>query len=256
MFRYLLYWFILCALLLLLSGCANKVRDIAGFNKRIVFQFTVQGKLALNNENITYYIVINAPSGQKDQVLDPATNGPRINGPSLNDLPQFLAGRLPFIGLLPGDVPSQWTDFYYLQGTADGKGAMGRGRLNPISRAPEIIQRNYPIDNLWRKLSDSTFEVQILFNDLTSASDTPANFVFNLATGDSIDTGQGFLYDYWRANIPFAVRTGILNSVVEDLDPNPQIILRPIPGRPLPQLPPGVNQADVNIISYKYRIVQ
>lgn len=255
MLRHLLL-FVLLVSAALLSGCAKKIRDIAGFNKRVVFQFTVQGKLALDNENITYYIVINAPSGRKDQPLDPATSGPRINAPSLNDLPQFLAGRLPFIGALPGDVDSQWTDFYYLQGTADGKGAMGRGRWNPISRAPEIVQRNYPIDNLWRKLSESSFEVQILFSDLTSASDAPANFVFNLASSDSIDTGQGFLYDYWRANIPFAVRTGTVNSQVEDLDPNPQIILRPIPGRPLPQLPPGVNPADVNILSYKYRIVQ
>jgi hypothetical protein len=242
--------------LLFLSGCANKVRDVAGFNKRIVFQFSVQGQLALNNENVTYYIVLNAPTGRKDQPLDPATEGPRVNGPSLNDLPQFLAGRLPFIGLLPGDVDSRWTDFYYLQGTADGKGAMGRGRLNPLTRVPEIIQRNYPIDNLWRKVSDSTFEVQILLSDLSGGSEAPANFVVNLASSDSIDNGQGYLYDYWRSNIPFAVRTGTLNSLIEDRDPNPQIIMRLIPGKPIPQLPLGINQADVNIISYNYRIIQ
>ncbi|PIQ26690.1 hypothetical protein COW36_00975 [bacterium (Candidatus Blackallbacteria) CG17_big_fil_post_rev_8_21_14_2_50_48_46] len=241
---------------LLLNGCANKVRDIANFNKRVVFQFFVQGKLALNNENVTYYILINAPSGKKDVPLNPSTNGPRVNAPSLNDGPQFLAGRLPFIGQLPGDIASEWTDFYYLQGTADGQGTMGRGRFNNATKAPEIIQRNYPINNLWSKKTDSSFEVQILVNDLTSGTDTPGNLVFNLATSDSIDTGQGYVYDYWRSNIPFSVQTKTINSQIQDQDPNGQIIMRQIPGKPLPQLPIGVNQADVNIVSYNYRIIQ
>jgi hypothetical protein len=265
--RRLLFPLLFC---LLLTGCANKVvRGNQAFNKRVLFQFTVQGRLALNNPNVTYYIVLNAPSGRPDSTIDPTLEGPRVNGVSLNNGAEFLLGRLPFVGLLPGDIESKWTDFYYLQGSASGTGVMGRGRL--VNGVPEILVRNYP-NSLWRVLNDSSFEVQILFSDLTSAvaaadaatpgavtatpPPPPLNFTANLATGDNIEVGgQGFLFDRWRANVPFAIRTDV-GTPFEDLDPDTQLVMRQIPGKIIPQLPPGVNAADVNISAYRYQIIQ
>jgi hypothetical protein len=33
-------------------------------------------------------------------------------------------------------------------------------------------------------------------------------------------------------------------------------VMRQIPGKIIPQLPPGVNAADVNISAYRYQIIQ
>lgn len=241
----------LVLLLLLLPSCANKVRDVSFFSKQLVFQFTVAGKLALNSENVCYYIIINAPAAAGTS-LDPGTNGPRVNGPSLNASPLFLEGRLPFTGKIAGDIDSKWTDFYYLVGNPTGKGVMGRGR-HLSNGSPEITQRNYP-DSLWRKIDDSSFEVRIQFADLTSATATPKNLIFHMATSDNPDTGQGYVFDWWRSNIPFSIPVDN-RSPFEDRDQNPQLILRQIPGKPLPQLPAGVNANDVNISAYRYQII-
>lgn len=236
---------------LLLSGCARKVRDTQALSKQVVFRYSVIGNLATHNENITYYIILNAPQNRTGQDLDPATEGPRINGASLDLGSAFLEGRLPFTGLLPGDIRSQWTDFYYLKGTPDGKGSMGHGRKLTDGR-PEIAEQNYP-ESLWRKLSNSTFEVQIQFRDLTSGAAAPKNFTVNLATSDNLNSGNGFVFDHWRSNIPFSIRTDE-RSQIEDRDQTPNLIMRQIPLKPLPQLPAGVNQDDVNILSFQFQI--
>ncbi|PKL79617.1 MAG: hypothetical protein CVV27_01555 [Candidatus Melainabacteria bacterium HGW-Melainabacteria-1] len=247
--------------LMLITGCArnsclgNSEACRNQRDTRIVFQFSVQGRLALNREDVTYYIVLNAPDDQKDVSLDPATQGPRINGTSLNDPPTFLNGRLPFTGLLPGDVESRWTDFYFLRGTADGRGAFGRG-IRRADGTPEIVLQNYS-EALWKKLSDSSVEIQIQLRDIfADPANIPRNVVVNLASSDSIDTGQGFLFDWWRSNIPFSIETAPRNTQIQDQDPNPQLIMRPVPGKFAPQLPNGVNPADVNILSYEYRVLQ
>lgn len=242
----------------LFFGCANKVtRGVAATQKQVVFEFSVKGKLALTNPNVTYYIVIYAPADKKGQDIVPATDGPRFNGPALNFGPQVLDGRLPFIGLLPGDQTSKWTDFYYLKGSTDGKGTMGRGKLN-AGQKPEIVQANYPLNTLWRVKSESTFEVQIRLADLTSGIDNaPNNLVFHLGTSDNIDEGgQGYVFDYWRNNIPFLIQTNNFNSPIQDRDETAQLVMRQIQGKPLPQLPPGVTNNDVDILSYSYRIIQ
>lgn len=244
--------FLSLTLLLGTVSCARTVRDPSALAKQLVFDFSVAGKLALNNERITYYIILNAPS-EANAEIDPGTRGPRVNGPSLNDTPDFLAGRLPFVGALPGDINSEWTDFFYITGTPDGKGTVGQGKLLE-GAVPQIIERNYA-DNNWNKISDSTLQIRILFSSLSSRASVPKNFTVNLASGDSLDFGQGFVYDWWRSNIPFSVETDTINSEVEDIDPNPELVMRLIPGKPLPTLPAGVNPADVNITSYKYKIV-
>jgi len=255
-----LFFFSLLLLLLGLNACARTAeRGIESISRRIIMQFSVEGQMPLNNDNVTYYIVLNAPS-EPGRKLDAATEGPRINGPSLNDTPANLLGRLPFIDLLPGDVTSVWTHFYYLRGTANGRGEVGRG-IRREDGTPEIIERNYS-DALWRKTSNSSVEIQILFSDLFpevtieegEESPFPDNITVNLASSDNIDTGQGFVYDYWRANLPFEIETLANNTPVEDVDDNTEIILRPIPGKNFPQLPPGVNKSAVNIVSYEFRV--
>lgn len=243
-----------------LTACARTAeRGLVSISRRIIMQFSVEGQLALNNDSVTYYIILNAPS-EPGRTLDPATEGPRVNGPSLNDTPTNLLGRLPFIDLLPGDITSVWTHFYYLRGTPNGQGEVGRG-IRREDGTPEIVERNYS-SALWRKTSSSSVEIQMLFADLFPEisigegkdNPFPNNITVNLASSDNIDTGQGFVFDYWRANLPFEIDTLPKNTPVEDIDANTEIIMRPIPGKNLPQLPPGINSSTVNIVRYEYRV--
>lgn len=247
---------ILVCQLIVLSACARTaIRPGVTASRRVQFQLSVQGQFALNREDVTYYIVINAPDEQKDVTLDPATQGPRMNGTSLNDPPTFLIGRLPFTGKLPGDVDSIWTDFYYIRGSADGNGVVGRAIRRPDG-TPEIVQPNYPAA-LWRVITPNTIEIQMVFSDLFAKPDQlPKNIVLNLGTSDSIDTGQGYLFDRWRSNIPFSIDTAANNTQIQDQDADQQLIMRQIPGKFIPQLPSGVNAADVNIVGYQYKVIE
>ncbi len=260
MTRFKLLLHLLLVLLLILGGCARKGINRAGDvtkTPRIIFQFSVAGTLPLNRSDITFYIVMNAPDGAKDQNIDVATQGPRINGPSLNDTNINLRGRLPFTGLLPGDVESVWTDFYFIQGSADGRGVVGRGVRLPDG-TPEITVRNYA-QAFWRSVSPNTFEIQMLYSDIfANAAEYPANIAVNLAASDNIDTGQGFVFDWWLSNIPFSITTAPNNTDITNRDPNNQLIMRPMPigaNKPQPQLPTGLNANDLNIVSYQYRII-
>lgn len=249
---------LLLILLLTLGGCAQKgINRAGGATKtpRIMFQFSVLGNIQLNRQDVTYYIVLNAPDGQTGATLDAATQGPRINGPSLNDNPINLNGRLPFTGLLPGDVESQWTDFYFLQGSADGRGVVGRG-VRRADGTPEIVQRNYA-QAFWRSVSANTVEIQMLFSDIfTNPAEVPTNITVNLATSDNIDQpGQGYVFDWWLSNIPFSISTTPNNTDISNRDPNNQLIKRVINTKPFPTIPQGVNEADLNIVSYQYRVI-
>lgn len=247
-------WSGLSALLLLASAsCANTVeRASLGLSKQIVLDVTVEGALATNNPNITYYVVLNAPQGKKGSPIDPGTEGPRFNGPDFNQPNTALEGRLPFTGLLPGDIESKWTHFYYLRGSSNDQGEVGYGRLNP-SGQPEVIQRNYP-PNFWRVNNGKTLQLQILFSDLgfEDEESLPQNFTANIGVGDNFETGQGFVYDTWQLNVPFRIETNNISPTpVTDSNPLPNP-LRQIPNRFLPQLPSP--STAVNIVSYSYQI--
>lgn len=239
------------------TGCA---RNVTGVNAKattlVLFKFSVQGKLALNNPNITYYIVLNAPEDVPGQTLDPTTNGPRFNGPSLDVPSTILKGRLPFIGLLPGDIESKWTDFYYIQGSASGTPVVGRG-IRQADGTPLVRLSNYP-STYWMRLNDdSTFQIYLKFEDLfDNPANKPANMTVNLGVGDNIDLGQGYVFDTWRANIPFAIKTEVNTTPQAEQDPSTLLNSRQIPGRPLPQLPAGVDQSSVNITGYEYTVRQ
>lgn len=248
---------------LLSAGCARNATGCSPSNPnspgcaaatpRIIFQFSTQAAMALSNPNVTYYIVLNAPD-TKDLTVDPATNGPRINGPSLDFPATALQGRLPFIGLLPGDIASVWTDFYYIQGSTTGTPVVRRGEL--VNGVPQINQINIP-STLWRRLNnDTTFELQLLLTDfLKDATNLkPRNIAVNLAVSDNIDTGQGLVYDTWLANLPFSISTDLSTTPNKQQDLNNQLNIRQIPGRPPTTLPTGIDPGSLNIVGYEYTV--
>ncbi len=250
-------WAILILILLFASGCARTVERNKVNSRRILFQFSVEGSLALNNPNITYYIVINAPK-TPNVAVDAATQGPRINGANVNFPNSALEGRLPFTNPpLGADVESIWTHFYFIQGTADGKGTIGLGRKLE-NGGVEIVQRNYA-DALWSQTSQSSLEIQLLLSDLgykDPATEAPNNLTFNLASSDNFDTGFGFVFDWWKGNLPFAVNTAATGTPISDLDITPNLVMRLIPGKPQPVLPTGVQVSQVNLVGYEYRVLE
>lgn len=253
-----LRWLALIGILLIVAtGCARTVERNKVNSRRVLFQFSVQGNLALSNPNVTYYIVINAPKTPTVSV-DAATQGPRINGSNVNFPNSALEGRLPFTNPpLGADVESIWTHFYFIQGSADGKGTIGLAHKLD-NGSIEIVQRNYA-DALWSQLSPSTLQIQLLLSDLgytDPATEAPANLTFNLASSDNFETGYGFVFDWWKGNLPFAVNTAATGTPISDTDITPNLVLRQIPGKPIPTLPTGVQVSQVNIIGYEYRVLE
>lgn len=238
------------AAMLSVSSCAKTVTNFAAAGKTIVFQFSVKGAFLLNNPNITYYIVLNVPQ-EKDAQIEVTTDGPRINGPANNDTNALPTGRLPFLGQLPQDIESKWTHFYYIQGTPDGAGNVGIGEKRENGVA--FTELNYN-KSFWKRVNNSTFELQILFGNLFGTK-VPKNIAVNLATSDNIETGNGFVYDSWRLNVPFSIETA--NQVLfQDQDPGVGLVMRDLSifNKPLPQLPAGVSADSVDITSYSYVI--
>lgn len=237
------------------SGVTNA--NCPFISPRIYFKFSTQGTLALNNPNIAYYLVLNAPDDKAGQTIDPLTSGPRFNGPDINFPATELRGRLPFLGLVTGDTASVWTDFYYIQGNASGAPIVRRGRLlngqpflEPQPVATTLYSPNTP------NASTQTFELQIVLSDVLEDAQNlkPKNFTANLGVSDNPDSGQGGVYDAWLSNVPFSIQTDLTTTPQTVLDNNTNLYLRQIFGRPVTQLPTGVDPGSVNLVSYEYQV--
>jgi hypothetical protein len=227
-------------------------------DKVIQFTFKVKGNMILNRSDITYYLVLYAPKIENPSAtpLDPNT-GPRVNGPDLTRGSQFLEGRLPFIGQLPGDQPSKWTDFFYI--TFDGtKTVVGRGRPDAAGN-PLIYDRSYANVNT-KPVTGNTgntngYQIEFSIRDLNNGTVNNATRINgNLATSESIDNGNGTVFDNWKGNIPFAISL-TTETQQSQQDINPNIVLRKIPSRPDPSLPLNVNADDVNIVEFTARVI-
>ncbi|GIW22192.1 MAG: hypothetical protein KatS3mg068_1199 [Candidatus Sericytochromatia bacterium] len=98
-------------LILINTNCARTATSVNA-NKVMQFIFRTKADLVLNRSDITYYVIFYAPESTiPNQTLDPNV-GPRVNAPDITRGIEFLEGRLPFIGQLPGDIKSEWTDFF------------------------------------------------------------------------------------------------------------------------------------------------
>jgi hypothetical protein len=238
-------------------NCA-KTATGANADKIVQFTFKVKGNFILNRSEITYYLVLYAPviENPVSNPLDPNI-GPRINGPDLTRGNQFLEGRLPFIGQLPGDQQSKWTDFFYI--TFDGtRTIVGRGRPDSAGN-PLIYDRNYANANT-KPVTGSNgningYQIEFSVNDLNNGNVKNATKMNgNLASSESIDSGTGNVLDSWKGNIPFSL--SLTNeSPQSQQDINPNLVLRKIPDRPEPTLPTGVNPDDVNIVEFSARLI-
>ncbi len=238
-------------------SCA-KTATGADQDKIIQFTFKVKGNIILNRSDVTYYLVLYAPKidNPASTPFDPKI-GPRANAPDLTRGNQFLEGRLPFIGQLPGDQPSKWTDFFYI--TSDGnRTIVGRGRPDSAGN-PLIYDRNYanvntkPVAGTQGNVNG--YQIEFSIRDLNNGQvANSASITGNLASSESIDTGTGTVFDNWKGNIPF-----ILSLTTEtqqsQQDINPNLVLRKIPDRPDPVLPSGVNPNDVNIVEFNARVI-
>lgn len=247
------------ASVLVLSLSANCAKTVTNPNQNVVlrFIFKVKGTLAIRND-ITYYFVINAPA-TNTAVFDP-TIGPRINAPDLTKGSTFLEGRLPFTGRVAGDLESFWTDFFYLTGS-DGKIVIGRGRKDTTGN-PVIYERNYispntiPLYNQSNRINGYQIEFFLSSLDgLTNPNTTPRSITANLAVSESIDNGNGNVFDSWKNNTPFSID---ITSESQDtqVDTTPNLVLRRLPLRPIPQIPVGVVEDDLNITEYIVRIAK
>lgn len=243
-------------LLALSSACARTATSVNS-NKVMQFTFKTKGSLVLNRSDITYYIVFNAPElPTANQILDPNA-GPRINAPDITRSIEFLEGRLPFIGELPGDTKSDWTDFFYIT-SVNGKTTVGRGKKDNTGN-PIIYDRNYANQNT-KLISDpnglnNSFQIEFFLSDLNNGKSNTTSITANIGVSDSIENGYGKIYDYWLGNIPFSIS---LNSTSQQSrqDNTASLVLKKIPNRPDPIIPSDINQDSLDIVEYIARVTQ
>jgi hypothetical protein len=228
-----------------LSACAYTAPNVGGAGRKaLIFRMDVEGTYQAANADVTYYMVFNAPTTPPTDALV----GPRFNGPDISKARDFIEGRLPFIYRLPNDLPSIWTDFYFFQGTPDGKGRVGRGTIR--ENLPVVIDENYA-QNQWQLTNNGkTLQLTIFLDQLTVNQD-PSKIGVSLGTGDSIVSGYGMIFDRWKNNIPFQL--DISPTQQRDLDITPATPIS-VPNRPMTQLPPGVTPADINIVGWEARL--
>lgn len=241
-----------------LVSCARTATS-PDINKVIQFSFKVKGKLPINRNDITYYIIFNAPVTTADKPFD-SNQGPRVNGPDINKSTQFLESRIPFIFKFPGDIDSFWTDFFFIR-SVNGKMTIGRGKKDSNGN-PVIYDRNYANQNTGlidrngnivdpSKVDVSTiagYKTEFFISDLNDGKFNGNSVTVNLASSDSIDNGIGVIYDSWKNNTPFTISLTSLNSPQNQIDSNTSLVLRKILDRPLPVVPSGVNDDELNII--------
>jgi hypothetical protein len=238
------------------TNCARTATSINA-NKVMQFIFKTKGSLILDRSDITYYVIFYAPEHTTpNQPLDPNI-GPRVNAPDITRGIEFLEGRLPFIGQLPGDIKSEWTDFFYIT-AVNGKTVVGRGKKDNLGN-PIIYDRNYANQNT-KPITDPNglkngFQIEFFLSDLNNGKNNTSTINGNIAVSDSIENGTGKIYDYWLGNIPFSIS---LNSTSQQSrqDNTQNIILRKVPNRPEPTIPNDINQDSLNIVEYIARVTQ
>jgi hypothetical protein len=235
----------LLASALTLSACAYTAPNVGGAGRKaLIFRMDVEGTYQITNPNVTYYVVFNAPEAAPSDALV----GPRFNGPDISKARDFIEGRLPFIYRLPNDLPSTWTDFYFLQGTPDGKGRVGRGTLR--ENLPVIIDENYA-QNQWAITNNGKTLQLTIFLDQLTVNQNPNRIGVSLGTGDSITNGYGMIFDRWKNNVPFQLEVSPTQQ--RDLDISPAMPIS-VPNRPPTQLPPGATLPDLNIVGWEARL--
>ncbi len=247
------------ASLLILSLGSNCAKTVTNPNQNVVLRFTfkVKGTLAIRDD-ITYYFVMNAPATSSTSTFD-STIGPRINAPDLTKGSTFLEGRLPFTGRIQGDLESFWTDFFYLTGS-NGKIVIGRGRKDSTGN-PVIYDRNYISPNtipLSQNNKVNGYQIEFFLTSLNGLKDTktsPTKITANLAVSESIDDGQGNVYEDWKNNTPFEIDL-TSESQNTQVDTRSDLVLRRLPLRPIPTVPIGINPDDINITEYNVRIAK
>ncbi|MBC7542669.1 MAG: hypothetical protein H7338_08060 [Candidatus Sericytochromatia bacterium] len=227
-----------------LSACAYTAPTTAGAGRTaLLMRMDVEGSFQAANPNVTYYVVFNATATPSSDVLV----GPRFNGPNVARPREFIEGRLPFIYQLINDLPSAWTDFYFFQGTADGRGRVGRGAIR--EGLPVILDENYAA-NQWTLANNNKSLNMTIFLDQLTGNPKPTRLDVSLGTGDSITDGYGMIFDRWKNNVPFHLE--ISPTIQRDTDISPATVIN-VPNRPLTQLPPGVGLTDVNIVGWEAR---
>lgn len=229
-------------------------------NKVLSFTLKVNGEMKFRDD-ITYYIVLYAPKLDTNSVSFDTSIGPRINAPDLTRTTTFLEGRLPFMGALPSDRQSKWTDFFYITGDASGKPILGKGHFVSSTSSVfgtaiiDIKNINDSNNKTTTEIPPKGFSFQVPLEDLNNGQGTTSKIITaNVAVSDSIDNGQGAIFDRWQGNQPFQIN--LENPTEQNFIDNSNILNRVrLDARIYPDIPFGLNESSFNITSVSIRVI-
>ena len=249
-----------CLALALSSACAYNATGTPVL-KNITFEYSVQaGAQISTNPNLTYYLVINDDA-------DPA-KAPYINGPTPQTHPYPRAESfLPWIrwnspeyflditDTLP--LPQSYWHYYFALYIENGQQVMWQGKLNDDGTINERFHQMIPHSE-WG-VQGGTVQINMpmatfLGHD-TTFKDFPSQFQANLAVAVSRDNVRDRGTFYY--NFSIIKRWGLVQnqSITLPTGAGDQTITDPNSGVQFASnLPQGVDQGSVNIVSYHYHI--
>lgn len=232
-------------------GCARTVTQKLD-TKIIRLKFKVNGQIK-STPDLTYYVVFYAPKVDNTEGSFDPSKGPRINGADIKLGTSVYEGRVPFTGQFPSDIKSDWTDFFYITGGIDRTLKVGKG-IKDASDRISISTKDY-INSNTMKIGDNTFQLEFNLSDLNNSQALKLkNISCNIGVSNSIENGNGSIFDYWVGNAPFLINLEQNNSfnLVKTQTP----VMKKNLDVPDPVLPSGISMDDVNLTNIEINITK
>lgn len=233
-------------------GCARTVTQKLD-SKLVRIKFKVNGQIK-SSPDLTYYVVFYAPKVDNAEGSFDTSKGPRINGADIKlGGTSVYEGRVPFTGQFPSDIQSDWTDFFYITGGIDSKLKVGKG-IKDASYRISISTKDY-INYNTMKIGDNTFQLEFNLSDLNNSQALKLkNISCNIGVSNSIENGNGSVFDYWVGNAPFLINLEQNNSFTLVKTQAP--IMKKNIDLPDPILPSGISLDDVNITNIDINVTK
>ncbi|MDB5101326.1 MAG: hypothetical protein JWM80_5747 [Cyanobacteria bacterium RYN_339] len=246
---------------LLAQSCAYNATGVAP-PRTLIFEFTIEGDQFVQSPNVAYYLVIDGDG-------DPAT-GPQANGgvPITFPYPDPRS-YLPFIfdqsddykldrqSNIPAPI-STWSTFFALY-QFNGAMVMYQGRRNEDGKTVNEQFRQLQNGREWG-IQGKTVQITVPFTQIlgTGAGTDDANLKIppqleaNLivANRGQARTAYDLVMERWGQvpNVYFTIPTGKVDQTVFDT-------ISGVPADLARNVPQGIDPRNVNLITYRYRIV-
>ena len=234
-------------------GCAYNATGLAP-PKTLIFEYSIEGPAFVQSADKAYYFVLDTKGKPED--------GPLINGSAPLSFPfpdpraylPFARDERAILDRDPISVPDSVWDTYFALYEEAGQFVVWQGRPNPDGTVNERV-RQLQKGREWGFTNERTLQLTLPFTlirspDLAPDAEDPPEWEANLAVAPRSGgrLSRDYIIERWGRvqNQNFSIKTSPINQNLFDT----------VSGVTFPQnVPAGIDQANLNIVSITYRIV-